>query len=194
MRIDHTLLVATLLALFALSGCDSAGGSDSDKQTFSDAVSFNDYLVDRQDTIFDPLMEFVKNDKYFTDTALGYAQLDKIEAASEGVLEDLDNVEAYEGGEAFLEAAKAQAKFYKGIAENDYREVVQLLAKGEALTKAEMERAQTVEDGIFERATAIDNTFLTRQQEFAQQVNMRLEDQQSSDAAQPDTAQSESVQ
>ena len=167
--------VLALALMFNLTACDKGGGAqDSGKRTFSSAIAFNDFIVDEQNKIIKVMLAFSNHETAMSDKALGNEMIDDIVKTTEEAIEALDGVEPYEEGETLLKSAKALFQFYHDMADKDYREMVDIISKGEDMTDADLARIDEIALDVEKREVPLDNAFADAQAAFAKHYGMQI--------------------
>lgn len=135
-------------------------------------VEYNDAIVGEQTKItekFLVLMNQVESD------------LDQCEPLRFDIIKQCDEsisivsaMSDYNGSTRMRDAALALFHFYKEINMNEYKEMLDILKKGEEMTLDDVTRLSELEQQITSRETGLDAEFQNAQQEFAMQNNIQI--------------------
>ncbi len=172
----HLFAVLALALIVNLTACGEGGANaeDSGKRTFSSAIAFNDFIVEEQNKIIKVMLAFSNHETAMSDKKLGNKMIDDIVETTEGALEALDGIEPYDKGEDLLKAAKDLFQFYHDMADKDYREMVDIISKGEDMTDADLARIDEIALEVEKREVPLDNAFAKAQMAFAKANNMQI--------------------
>jgi hypothetical protein len=168
----RTLLVLILLSTVAVVSCSLPVARGANGSSFSTAVQYNDYIIERQSSIINHILDISKTAE---------SDLDSTEALLNGgvklvdsVLLEVKGLSAFNGDSTFRNTAVSMFGFYRHILDVDYREMVALRKKGEDITAEEIKRLQEIQQNLQEEETERDKHLHNAQQEFAERNGMRL--------------------
>ncbi len=167
--VSFRFLAPILFFVFAFSGLNAQPAN-----LYSDAVVYNDFIVEEQAKIGEAIMEFTNS---FSDEDLSearvrqtYQELLDIIAATVTKIEELKGF----GGSTKLRDASLQLfLFYDRIVKNQYKELLELMLKP-AFEAADEDRYRELVDSITSEEAGYDEKFAEAQGEFAEKYNIQL--------------------
>ena len=145
--------------------------------TFTDAVSYNDYIVDNQDKIGVELLKFMDlfadgaSEERFKEVHL--VVLLKIEEA----IKATKAMPAYDGNLRLKDASVNLFSFYKSVVEKEYKELMDIYIAG-VFNEETSKQMELLIASISQREEAFDKEFATAQEEFSKKHNFSLEENQ----------------
>lgn len=148
---------------FAVALTSFAGAQ---KTTFSDAISFNDYLVNQQFAIYDKISDFNSAIELDESDEVIWSRYNTLVATTEKALADLDNITAYDSGSDLLLAFRNLLGFYLDAFKNDYKRMTEIVLKAE-ISDEDQAELQGILEKITNNEAIYDNAFLTAQENFA---------------------------
>ena len=160
--------------VFLLFFCLSTPGIQA-QITFSDPISYNDYIVDNQDKIGVELLNFMA---LFTD---GAAEARFIEVHKgvintiDGAIKDTKAMPAYEGNLRLKDASVALFVFYKSVVEKEYKELMDIYIAGD-FNEETSKKMDNLIGSITSREENYDKEFAEAQAEFAKKYKFSLEE------------------
>jgi hypothetical protein len=156
-----------------LGGCkQSAKGPNG--VTYKTPVAYNDFIVDRQSGLIKKVLEFGKVADISLDSAEGL--LNTYIRDTEGMIRDIKGMPPYEGDSTLRDAAVGSFTFYKKIFDKEYREILSIRRKGEAMTPEDIERLNQIVENITKEEEQYDKRFRRAQDDFADKNKMRLKE------------------
>lgn len=160
--------VSLLLLLFGFQLVTAA-----QTPSFKTAVEYNDYIIALQNKVGASIAEF---NKAVDSGSLSYANAtrEKIVKAADEALIKLKKLPAYKGNSSFREATIPLFAFYKGCAENEYKELVNLVLGGKPIDDAVMTRINELIAQVTEKENKLDQQFAAEQKKFARDNNFTL--------------------
>ncbi len=162
-------LVYTLsLAMFVMITLMACGEKGNPKE-------YNDKLIGIQNTVIKEFLElsntFASNDKAKIDVA--YAKALKVTADA---VEAIKKEGPYDGDDTFRQKLQALLEFYKSIVEKEYKEMIDILAKGAEITPEDMAKLEELQKSITEREKGLDAEMLKAQSDFATKHGVGLKE------------------
>jgi hypothetical protein len=156
-------LILPVFLLFVLFACNM------DKMG---PIEYNDAIVGEQTKITQKFLELINSVE---------SDLDKCEPLRLDIIKQCDESIAvvsamsdYNGSTRMRDAALALFHFYKEINMNEYKEMLEILKKGEEMNIDDITRLTELEQQITGRETGLDAEFQSAQQEFAAQNNIQI--------------------
>ncbi len=166
-----TITFATLFsfALLIFVGCGET------KKDTMDVKDYNDKLVAIQTSV-------VKSFLALTD-AFSTGDKTKIDAAYAAALKaTVDAVEAikkegpFEGDDTMRQKLQTLLEFYKSLAENEFKEMITIMAKYPNITPEEQNKLVEINNSITEREKKLDADFQVAHDAFAEKFGLRVVD------------------
>ncbi len=135
-------------------------------------VEYNDAIVGEQSKITEKFLSLMNT--FETDLAqCEPLRLDILKQCDESI-SIVSAMSDYNGSTRMRDAALALFNFYKEINSNEYKEMLDILQKGEEITKDDIARLTELEQLIASREIPLDAEFQNAQQEFATQNNIQI--------------------
>lgn len=146
----------------------------SNGQTFSDPVTYNDYIVDLQNSVGEKLLLFNNelSDEYSTYESVEPYFL-ALGVAMNNAAEKMKTVPAYEGNSDLRDAAAQLFDFYVSIYNNEYKTLLAIVFSDE-LDVEDLNNVNTIMEGVIEKEARYDNNFKIAQEAFATRNNISL--------------------
>lgn len=176
MNIEYLHLVQTknfmkyILPLFAfafmfLQSC----GTDSQK-----AIEYNDAIINEQTKIIDLTLELVE----MMDTDIEKCKDIRLEIVQQcdKSLVAIKALEGFEGSEKLKNSAIDLFTFYKKIYSNEYKQLFEILDKGENITEEDLAYIENMEVDVTKQEEKYDKAFADAQQELATKFNFMIEE------------------
>ena len=163
--------ISVILLISACNTTPSATGRDGIK--FKTPVEYNDYIISRQLKIVAFIDQFANASNINIDSA--NAILEKSSDAAENYLADVNGLTSFNGDTAFKNAAVNSFAFYKRIFEREYKELLDINAKGEKITQQDRDRAIAITQAISAEEAELDKRFINAQKDFAQKNKLELD-------------------
>lgn len=141
---------------------------------FAEAVKYNDFIVDQQTQIGKAIQAF--NDAFTNtaDTAVIHGKRrDIINQANQSV-KQLQMTEPFKGDTSLLKHAKALFSFYAKIANNEYRQMLDVLFSKNSTQQQINEQLMALLDKVSVQEKLYDANFLNAQNAFAKKYNIAL--------------------
>jgi hypothetical protein len=164
-------LLAAWMSLVLMS-CKDKAPRGANGVSFQSALDYNEYIVDRQTSLMQDLVEFVRVTQTNLDS--GEVLLNKSVRTTEQMIRELKGMPPYKGDSAFRDAAASAFGFYREIFDKDYRQVIQIRKRADGFTPtADMEIAAIVAK-IKRQEKDYDSRFKETQNEFARKNDILL--------------------
>lgn len=164
------LLAACIFLVFI--SCKDKAPRGANGVSFASALDYNAYIVDRQTSLRQDLVEFVRVTQSNLDS--GEVMLNKSVRTTEQMIRELKGMPAYKGDSAFRDAAVSAFGFYRQKFDNDYRQIIQIRKRADGFTPtADMEIAAIVAK-IKRQEKEYDTRFKETQNEFARKNDILL--------------------
>lgn len=172
-KINCILII--LIVLFSFAACKPKG---TDKPSFANAVEYNDFLVRQQKNVlgaqsvfsaaidsidFTPASEKVLKDKF-----------DEFGKIAKLALDTVKKLEGYNNNTQFRDDAIKMFQFYYDAYNNEYREMIGLLLKGDKITPEDQSKMNEIGEAVDVKEQLLINTFLESQKKFASENNIVL--------------------
>jgi hypothetical protein len=157
------MMWAGLLLIFILTGCDS------NKMT---AVEYNNVIIDEHTKISKNIIEMAA---YFeTDISKSESIRAQMVSQCDSSLKKLEALPDYKGNTEFRDAGVSIFKFYLEISKNEYKEMLQILAKDDDIEMEDILRLTKIENDLATKEQALDTRFKKAQESFAKEHNFSL--------------------
>lgn len=145
------------------------------QKSFKTAISYNDYIVEQQTAIGLKILDFNKvvNVTVNYDTLM--MALKEIDKTIDKSLKNLKNTIAFEKETELKTSALNLFQFYKRIMNNEYKEMIKILSKGE-YSEEDSAKMSEILDKVVKDENAFDATFLDAQKKFAEKYGFTLQE------------------
>jgi hypothetical protein len=144
----------------------------------SSAVAYNDTIVEEQNKIIEHILA-MSNAVYDPTTAEMHRQ--KIVEQCDISIAVVSAMDAFEGNTELRDAALALFKFYREIALQEFKQMLQILAQ-EEITEEDLQKLTDLDERISIRETPLDEAFHNAQSAFSNKYNLMLQRNQFQDA------------
>jgi hypothetical protein len=169
------ILICTIAACKSKSSSDNKDEVKSGKTTFTTAVEYNDFIIGQQEKVIKAVLsmsdvmnaEKINND----DLKARYADFGK---ECKRALDTIKTMDEFNGNKAFRDEAIKLFEFYYEIYQKDYKELVDILVKGEKIADADVARMKEIQESITQRENVRDGAFADAQNKFAAENNMQI--------------------
>lgn len=138
------------------------------------AIAYNDAIIKEQAKIIELSLDLVET----MDTDLAKCKdirLDIVKQCDES-LAVIKKLEGFEGSERMKNAAIELFSFYKNIYSNEYKQMFDILDKGENITEEDLAFIQQMEVDVTKEEEKLDKEFADAQQELATKFNFQMEE------------------
>ncbi|GEM_PF-3385584 len=163
-----------LLLLTVACGRNEYSVTTADGQKLEGPAAYNDYLVAEQNRIIRRFSELNK--------AYESYNRDEIERARAALLNEIDEVIAavedlppYEGDTELRDAALEMFQYYRQLAENELKEIGDLLSKGEnQITESDIDEMDRLYKRFRKEIKSYEINFADAQRAFANKYGMKI--------------------
>ena len=157
------MMWAGVLITFILTGCNNPEMT---------AVEYNNLIIDEHTKISQSIIEMPA---YF-ETDIKKADSIRMEMViqCDSSTKKLQALPDYKGNTEFRDAAIALFKFYAKISQNEYKEMLQILAKDKDIEMEDILRLRQIESDLATQEEALDTKFKKAQESFAETHNFSL--------------------
>jgi|GEM_PF-710390 len=174
------LLVAFVL-VFAIAACKSKTSTDnnndkkSNKTTFATAVEYNDFIIGQQEKVIKAVLSMsdVMNAEKINNDDLK-AKYDVFGKECKKAMDTIKTMDEFNGNKTFRDESIKLFEFYYEIYQKDYKELVDILVKGDKISKADIARMKEIQESITKRENVRDGAFAEAQNKFAAENNMQI--------------------
>lgn len=167
-----TVIASVLISTILFFSCSIPVAQGRNGARFATALEYNNYIIERQSGVINHITELGKMAE--TDIDATEALLNQGVALADSVLTDVKGLSDFKGDSALRNSAIAMFAFYHKVFDNDYREMITLRKKGEALTEEDYQRLQLLQQGLVQEESERDKHFINAQHDFATRNNLRL--------------------
>ena len=140
--------------------------------TYKSASQYNDYIVNRQSTLMQYVLDFSKAAEIDLDSAQKMLEKYTMEAAL--MIGEIKGMPVYKGDSSLRDAAVRSFNFYKNVFQNDYSRIIYFRKKGAAMTDAEKSEMNTIDGRITKDEEGLQKSLHKAQRNFAGKNNMKL--------------------
>jgi hypothetical protein len=139
---------------------------------FATALEYNNYIIERQSGVIYHIMDLTK----MADVDLQTTELliNRGVVLTDSVLADVRGLSDFKGDSTLRNSAIDMFTFYRKVFDNDYREIVAIRKKGDALTGDDYQRLLLLQQGLEQEESEKDKHFHNAQQDFATRNHLRL--------------------
>ncbi len=150
-------------------------------QTFTNAVEYNDFIVNEQNKIGEKILLLIEKfgEEGMTKEGISPTLEDLLVTAKSGVAAT-KKLGPFEGGAELKASALALFQFYVQIIDKDYREIINLLYGGE-MDDAALARLNEIMEKVQADEATYDGDFQAAQTAFASKFNITLEENELQD-------------
>jgi hypothetical protein len=158
--------------MVVLPSCSRPARS-GDKQ-FHDAVEYNDFVVDQQNSILRRIIRL--NELYDTaEEKRIRLQFDSLVAETDASMQHLRELTPYEGDSSVKQEALKLMQFYHRIFRNEYRRILEIFLKGELATDAEIEEMSRIVEQLGDDEMKLHQSLSRAQENFARKHRFEFE-------------------
>jgi hypothetical protein len=137
------------------------------------ALDYNNTIVDEQMKIMEKFITFIELDAEDLDE-MDAARLEIVAQCKTSIAE-VEKIPAFEGDPTFRDAALQLFRFYKRSSEISYKEMIDILRKGEMMTEEDEDRLAAINDEVTYDEVDLDNKLSMAQDAFSKKYNFKLE-------------------
>lgn len=140
----------------------------------NEAIEYNDKIVGEQMSIVNKMIEFTQTFQDVIPEVMD-SKLTELKLQIQNSLDVLNAMEAYEGDSELLNAAKDLFKFYQKMADNEFKEMLNILKKGESITEQDYFHLIDMQEIISQQEAVYDQNMATAQSNFAKKYDIKIE-------------------
>ena len=168
-------LVFTMAACKTKTSTESTDDTKSTKATFSTAVEYNDFIIGQQEKVIKAVLSMseVMNAPKINNDDLK-ASYDVFGKECKKALDTVKTMDEFNGNKAFRDESIKLFEFYYEIYQKDYKEIVEILIKGENISDTDVARLKEIQESITKRENVRDGAFAEAQNKFATENNMQI--------------------
>ncbi len=170
MRLQCAL--AFCLLLTCLSSCSDSSSKGNKPGHFGDAVSYNDYIIQRQGKIINHILTVAN--LVGTDLDSAEALLGKGVLITDSALVEVGSMAPYQGDSTFRNRALSNFHFYRRLFTSDYRKIIAINRKGQTATQADIDTIQAIQEKLEAEEAELDKLLSNAQADFAKRNKMPL--------------------
>lgn len=138
------------------------------------AVEFNNLVINEQQRISELAIKLVDTMRSDISKCKEF-RLDIVKQCDES-LAAIKKLKGFEGSERMKNAAIELFSFYKKIYSNEYKQMFDILDKGENITEEDLAFIQQMEVEVAKQEEKLDKEFADAQQELATKFNFQMEE------------------
>jgi hypothetical protein len=157
-----------------LFSCGSKSPKGKNGVTYRSAIEYNDYIVNRQTSLMEDLVNFVQSAQNDLDSA--EVMLDRNVRTTEKMIVELKGMPAYKGDSSFRDAAIRTFAFYRDIFDKDYRQIIRIRLREDGLSAEADREIEDIVTKIEKEEKGIDDRFQSAQRNFARNNDVLLID------------------
>lgn len=169
------ILMLTIAACQSKSSSDSKDDKKSDKATFSTAIEYNDFIIGQQEKVIKTVLKMsdVMNVTPINNEDLK-ARYNDFGMECKKALDTIKTMDEFNGNKAFRDESIKLFEFYYEIYQKDYKELIDILVKGDNISEADVNRMKEIQESITKRENVRDGAFANAQNKFAAENNMQI--------------------
>lgn len=158
-----------VLGLFFMFSCGE--GDTNGGQT---PLEYNNQIISEQTKIMNLILEFGRNNSQDPNVIDGIRM--KIVDQSEKSIKIVKAMAGYDGSTRMRDAAIALFTLYLDASKTSYKEMIDILKKGNNITVQDVERIQQIQMELTEKEKPLDAEFQGAQKEFATKHKLMIQD------------------
>ncbi len=135
------------------------------------ALEYNDAIINEQSKIVEVILKFNSNDG--TDMQAFEDVRKEIVTQCDSSIMKITALSDFDGSTEFRDAGIELFRFYKDISSNEYRQMLEILEKGD-FTEEDLEDLTTIQKAIETKEAPKDARFQSAQQAFAKDNNITI--------------------
>ena len=175
-----SFIYAAFILLLTVVACNSKSSSDgkdqsSEKLTFSTAIEYNDFIIGQQEKVIKAVLKLsdVMNANPINNNDLK-ANYNVFGKECKKALDTIKKMDSYNNNTGFRDESIRLFQFYYDIYEKDYKELIDIIVKGDKITEADATRMLQIQESITKRENKRDGKFAAEQNKFASENNMQI--------------------
>jgi hypothetical protein len=163
-----------LLALLVTAGLLSCKGPVKGKNgvVYNSAQEYNDFIFNRQTELARDMLAIGQVMEANPDSAMAMAE--RLIVKADKSIADIAGMPDYKGDTILRNASVNSFRFYRGLCENEYKEVINIRKKGDKITEADINRIDEIVENITKREEPLDKVLQKAQKDFAKANNMGI--------------------
>jgi hypothetical protein len=138
------------------------------------AVEYNNKIIDEQTKIMKLILEF-GNDESDDPAVMEGIRVRLVEQAEKS-LAIVRKMPAFEGSTRLRDAAAGLFALYLDAGKTYYKEMLDIVSKGEGITEADLLRIEEIDKELTSKEESLDKEFELAQNEFARKHNFAIEE------------------
>ncbi|MES2772828.1 MAG: hypothetical protein V4722_01500 [Bacteroidota bacterium] len=146
----------------------------SDAPAFETATAYNDYIINRQRTIYDYI--FKMSDATNSDMDSREKIIDEALPVIDKILGEVKAMPPFKGDVSFRDAAIELFGFYKTTFDKSYRAIIEINKKGAKKTKADQAMLQKISNEITQTEAGLDVAMKSAQKAFGSANGMMVQE------------------
>lgn len=146
--------------------------NDTSALVFSSSVRYNDFIINSQTDVYKKIVELVNCMETCDDKELK-AKYDEFGDEAKDALKQVKRLTDFNGNTEFRDKATDLFNFYIEVYENAYKELIDMIIKGDISKKDEARMNKIVEE-VSAKETKLDAAFQAAQQKFADENDMQI--------------------
>jgi hypothetical protein len=167
-------ITAISILVILLAACQNNPPTGKNGVVYKSAVTYNDYIISRQNKIVKKMLAFGK--MAGTDPDSAYHMLDVFAGETAILITELEGMPPYKNDSLFRNAAISSFQFYKRTFEKDYKELLGV-SKRENISADEAETEMNkITDRLTKEEELLDKNFHNAQVKFARDNKLQLTD------------------
>jgi hypothetical protein len=169
------VLIFTIAACKSKTSADSNDDKKSDKTTFSSAVEYNDFIIGQQEKVIKAVLSMseVMNAEKINNDDLK-AKYEVFGNECKKALDTIKTMDEFNGNKTFRDESIKLFEFYYEIYQKDYKELIDILVKGDKISEPDITRMKEIQESITKRENVRDGAFAEAQNKFAAENNMQI--------------------
>lgn len=141
-------------------------------KVFNNAVRYNDFIINNQVNVYNKIVKLVNCLETCDDVELKKTY-DEMGDEAKKSLKEVKRLSDFNGNTEFRDRANELFEFYVEIYEKSYKELIDMIIKGNITAKEEARVNKIVEE-VSEKETKLDDAFQKAQQKFADENGMQI--------------------
>lgn len=170
MRLLHGVALALLIS--GVWACSNSSSKGTASPAFEDAVTYNDFIIQRQGKIINHILA-VSN---LVGTNLDSAEtmLSQGVAITDSALTQVEAMGAFNGDSTFRNRALQNFRFYRRLFTTDYNTIIRINRKGADATEADIDSILEIQQRLESEEAELDKALSNAQTDFAKRNKMPL--------------------
>ena len=157
-------LLLPFLSVLFLFACGSGNNQSP--------IEYNDSIIEEQNKITEFMLE--SGNCLDSDFSSCDALRMKTIAQCDKSISLVEAMPDYDGNTRLRDAAVALFKFYKDMNENEFKDMIEIIMKGDAITEEDIAMLTVLEEQISQKEVLLDEELDQAQQEFARDFGFEI--------------------